>query len=49
MDQAAEPVPAQDPGICTQSRWIRMPGRRGLLQRPVRLPGANATINLTLY
>jgi hypothetical protein len=36
MDQAAEPVPAQRLGICTQGRWIRIPSRRGLLQRPVR-------------
>jgi len=36
MDQAAERVPAQHLDICTQSRWIRMPSRRGLLQCPVR-------------
>ncbi len=36
MDQAAEPVPAQDPDICARSRGMRAPGRRGLLQRPVR-------------
>ncbi len=36
MDQAAEPVPAQNPDACAQSGRMRAPGRRGLLQRPVR-------------
>lgn len=38
-DQAAEPVPPQDPDICTQSRRMRPPGRRALLQRPMRPMG----------
>ena len=36
MDQAAEPVPAQNPDICAWSRWLRVPGRRALVQCPVR-------------
>ena len=36
MDQAAGPVPAQQLDMCTQSRWIPMPSRRGVLQCPVR-------------
>ena len=36
MDQAAGPVPAQDSGACIRSGWMRTPGRRPLLQRPVR-------------
>lgn len=36
MDQAAEPIPAQYSDVCLQNRWMRTPGRRGLLQRPVR-------------
>jgi hypothetical protein len=39
MDQAAGPVPAQHLDMCTQGRWIPMPGRRGLLQRRVSRPG----------
>jgi hypothetical protein len=39
MDQAAEPVPAQNPDVCARSGWMRTPGRRALLQRPVRPVG----------
>jgi hypothetical protein len=36
MDQAAEPVPAQNPDVGGQSGWMRTAGGRPLLQRPVR-------------
>jgi hypothetical protein len=35
-DQAAEPVPAENPDIRARSGWMRTPGRRALLQHPVR-------------
>ena len=35
-DQAAEPVPAQNPDGCARASWMRTPGRRALLQCPVR-------------
>jgi hypothetical protein len=35
VDQAAEPIPAQDPDVRAQGGLIA-PGRRLLLQRPVR-------------
>jgi hypothetical protein len=35
MDQAAEPVPAQDPDISVRIRRMRTSGRRTLLQCPV--------------
>ena len=38
-NQAAEPVPAQNPNICSRSGRIRAPGWRGLLPRPVRAVG----------
>lgn len=28
MDQAAKPVPAQNPGVCARSGWMLAPGRR---------------------
>lgn len=36
MDQATEPVPAQNPDVCAQSRRMRTTGRWPLVQRPVR-------------
>jgi len=36
MDQAAEPVPSQDPDIRAQSRRKLAPGGRALAERPVR-------------
>jgi hypothetical protein len=36
MDQAAEPVRAQEPDICARSGWRRTPAGRVLLQCPVR-------------
>ena len=36
MDQAAEPVPAQDPDIRAQGGRKLVPGGRGLAERPVR-------------
>lgn len=36
MDQATEPVPAQNPGVGAWGWRNRTPGRRSLLQRPVR-------------
>jgi hypothetical protein len=39
MDHAAEPVPAQALDVYAQSVWARTPGRRTLLQRPVRPVG----------
>ena len=36
MDQAAEPVPAQNPDVCAQIRWMRTTGGRTLAQCPVR-------------
>ena len=35
-DQAAEPVPAPNPDVGARSGRMRTPGRRALLQRPVR-------------
>jgi len=35
-DQAAEPVSPQNPNVGARSGWNRTPGRRGLLERPVR-------------
>jgi hypothetical protein len=35
-DQAAGPVPAQNPDVRAQSRWMRAAGRWSLLQCPVR-------------
>jgi hypothetical protein len=35
-DQAAEPLPAEKPDVCARSGWMRTPGRRALLQCPVR-------------
>ena len=34
-DQAAEPVPPENPDVCAWSRWVLTPGGRALLQRPV--------------
>ncbi len=34
--RAAEPVPAENLDVCAWSRWLPTPGRRALLQRPVR-------------
>jgi hypothetical protein len=36
MDQAAEPVPAQNPDVRARSGWMRTPGRWTLVHRPVR-------------
>jgi hypothetical protein len=36
MNQATEPVPAQNPDACARGRRMRTPGRRALLQRPLR-------------
>jgi hypothetical protein len=36
MDQAAEPVPGQDPDVVAQRAWMRLPGGRILSRRPVR-------------
>ncbi|MGH3275390.1 MAG: hypothetical protein ACRDNZ_13845, partial [Streptosporangiaceae bacterium] len=36
MDQATEPVPAHDSDIRARGGWIRAPGRRPRLQRPMR-------------
>jgi hypothetical protein len=36
MDQAAEPVPSQDPDIRTHSGRTLAAGRRDLAERPVR-------------
>jgi hypothetical protein len=36
MDQATEPITAQNPDVGIRSRRNRMPGRRPLLQRPMR-------------
>jgi len=36
VDQAAEPVSAENPDVGTQNGWMRTPGRRALLQCPVR-------------
>jgi len=35
VNQSAEPIPAENPGVCAQDRWMRTPGRRALLQCPV--------------
>jgi hypothetical protein len=35
-DQAAEPVPAENPDVYPRDGWMRMPGRRALPQCPVR-------------
>ena len=42
-DQAAESAPAQDPDVCLQDGWIRVPGGRVLsqcLMQPVEVPFA---------
>ena len=39
MDRAAEPVAAENPDVCPESGLMRAPGRRTLLQRPVRTVG----------
>jgi len=36
VDQAAEPVPTQDPDILTHSEWTLTPGGWSLAQRQVR-------------
>ena len=36
MDQAAEPIPAQNPDVGARIRRTRTSGRWALLQRPVR-------------
>ena len=36
VDQAAEPVSTQDPGILAHSEWTLTPGGRSFAQRPVR-------------
>lgn len=38
-DQSTEPVPAPNPDVCVRSWWMRAPGRRVLLQRPVEAVG----------
>jgi hypothetical protein len=40
LDQAAEPVPPQNPGTCAFGRRILLPAGRVLVQRPVRPMGA---------
>src|SRR5713226_803741 len=39
MNQASEPVPAQNPDGSARNGWMRTPGRRTLSQRPVRPVG----------
>jgi hypothetical protein len=47
-DQAAEPISPKNPDICARSRWMRAPGGRALLQRPMRVLCQNSLMGADL-